>query len=34
MDYGDVIYHMPHDFDDTSQNIILNSQMEKLESVQ
>ena len=34
LDYGDVIYHFPHAFDDTSQNVTLNSQMEKLQSVQ
>ena len=34
LDYVDVIYHTPHSFDDTSQNIIVDSQMEKLESVQ
>ena len=34
LDYGDVVYHIPHAFDDTSQNVILDSQMEKLESVQ
>ena len=33
LDYGNVIYHIPNAFDD-SQNVILNSQMEKLESVQ
>ena len=34
LDYGDVTYHIPHAFHDTSQNVILISQMEKLESVQ
>ena len=32
LDYGAVIYHIPNAFDDTSQNVILNSQMKKLES--
>ncbi len=34
LDYGDVIYHIPHKTCDFSQLITLNNHMEKLESVQ
>ena len=34
LDYGDVIYHIPHNICEFSHSVILTNQMEKLESVQ
>ena len=34
LDYGDVIYHIPHDVCEYSHSVVLTNQMEKLESVQ
>ena len=34
LDYGDVIYHIPHNICEYSHSVVLTNQMEKLESVQ
>ena len=34
LDYGDVVYHIPHNICEFSNSVILTNQMEKLESVQ
>ena len=34
LDYDDVVYHIPRAIDEFSHNIALNSQMDKLESIQ
>ena len=34
LDYGDVVYHIPDSICEFSHRVILNSQMEKLESIQ
>ena len=34
LDYGDVIYHIPDNICEFSHRVILNSQMERLESIQ